>query len=182
MTNLVAIRHVLSTNTEVEVAEEYTHQYLPSIIYPQHVADIRYWVAPKTSIFAADSLQSFMNGLFPGLTPVERKDVREIERHFYFGRLEFQDVVGKHTLRRTIEIEDEEYRQEARKEKDKDEETFPIIRRITVTVYPCRAVAIQFRNYSDISKRLLWPFMENDGSRPPRQRSFFSRLFQGADA
>jgi len=189
MTNLAVIRQVLATNTNVDVVEEQVDQYLPSIVHPGFVSTIHYRIAPRAPIFAAGDLQAFMVGLFPELTPVEHKDIYETSPTFeycgtlHFGELQFVDVVGTHTLRRTLVIEDEDYRREARvsSAEDKDEVTFRVTRRITVTVYPCRTVAKDYRNIDFIATKLLPHYMSPaDIARfkPPRQRSFLSRLFQ----
>ncbi len=142
MNEFKIIQESLERNPDVVIA--YTHKETDSFCRggPFHpLQSVDYWVAPKNGLYTESELQEFMENLVPDLTPISTDDFHQFPYGLRFGRLYFNEEVGKVNTSTTGTIKLSEDEVEVNNCKDITE---PYIRRMVVSVFPCNEYVMDF--------------------------------------
>jgi len=143
MSKLTIVRQALETNPEIVIAKVFEKKYFENYVSTTgwcHTLD--FFIAPKKGLYTADELQAFMIGLVPGLAPTAKDEFRQYKGGgMDFGKLYFDEAVGKEKITRIGAITDEELKHAAGFVDGQRtiEETLPYQRRIWVRPFPSEA-------------------------------------------
>lgn len=105
MTKLAVVRSALAAHPSAVIVAERIVNYLPDCDRAWG-ATADFFVAPKTGLYTAAALQAFMLSLIPGLEPTSTLDFTESGNSLEFGRLTFDEVIGRVSCRREITLSD----------------------------------------------------------------------------
>ncbi len=107
MSKLNQVRKALQDNQNIVILGAPEHNYLPTRAgYWSHTVD--FFIAPKSGIYTAKELQSFITSLTPGLEPTTIDNFYESEQELRFGVLYFDEDIGTESIRREVVLTDQD--------------------------------------------------------------------------
>lgn len=113
MSKLRTVRTALETNPDVvivHVSDEKNFQNLPE--NPKRWESrlfthlVEFFVASRQGLYTADELQTFMEGLVPGLEPKAYNKPYQTDKILYFGKLFYDEIIWEERIARKITITD----------------------------------------------------------------------------